>query len=181
MKRKKASKRKRGSTVKRSPRRSARAKGNRSARRIDVRLKGITQTEPPINSNPGDLSAGFRGRLDAALAVLVQAGTPFKLVEGFRTQERQQWLYGSGRPNVQPYGRPGPILTNADGVNRLSKHQGNGSAGSGKAADCYPKHGPIPPATDPVWEAYALAVEAQGLVAGHHWTKLEDSPHSELT
>ena len=30
------------------------------------------------------------------------ANAPFKLVEGFRSTDRQQWLYGSGRPAAKP-------------------------------------------------------------------------------
>lgn len=152
-------------------------------RRIDVLAKGLTvAAEPPINGDLGDLSTQFRSKLELALANLLAQGTPFKLIEGFRSVQRQQWLYGSGRPSAKPYGRPGPILTNANGVTVRSKHQGDGTAGSGEAADCYPvKNGQvyIPPSTDAVWGAYADAVEAQGLVAGHRWTSIKDSPHSE--
>jgi hypothetical protein len=97
--------------------------------------------------------------------LLSSGGRPFKFVEGFRTTERQQWLFGSGRPAVEPFGRPGPIVANADGVTKISNHQGTGTPGSGRAADCYPlKNGKvhIPPNTDPVWAAYATAVEKQG-------------------
>jgi hypothetical protein len=38
----------------------------------------------------------------------------------------------------------------------------------------------IPPNTDPVWSAYAAAVVAQGLVAGHNFKSIKDSPHCEL-
>lgn len=151
-------------------------------RRIDVALKGLAQTEPPIDNDPSHLDGGFLTRLQAALASLAAAGTPFRLVEGFRTVNRQQWLYGSGRPSAVPYGRSGPILTQADGVNNRSNHQGDGSVGSGRAADCYPlRNGSvyIPPATDQVWEAYATAVEQQGLTAGLRFSSV-DAPHSEM-
>lgn len=154
------------------------------AKPIDAALKTLViAAEPPINNNPADLDPTFRGKLDAALAQLSGQGTPFRFVEGFRTVNRQQWLYGSGRPTVVPYGRSGPILTNADGVNQLSKHQGNGTPGSGLAADCYPLRGGsvyIPPDTDPVWDQYAAAVVAQGLIAGRNFPKFKDSPHCEL-
>jgi hypothetical protein len=153
------------------------------ARRIDTQFKGLTQAlEPPIDANPADLDPSFRAKLNAALVALLAANTPFKLVEGFRTVDRQQWLYGSGRPNVTPYGRPGKIVTNADGVTNKSKHQGAGTAGTGLAADCYPMQSGkvyVPPADDPIWDTYATAVEAQSLVAGFRWTKLKDSPHCE--
>ncbi len=83
-----------------------------------------------------------------------------------------------------PYGRPGPIVTYKDGVKNLSNHQGTGVAGSGRAADCYPlRNGKvfIPPSADPLWEKYAVAAEAQGLGAGHHWKSLRDSPAIEET
>jgi len=156
----------------------------RRARRIDVVLKGLAvAAEPPIDANPGHLDPVFRNKLQAVLAKLAARGTPFRLVEGFCTRARQQWLFGSGRPNVVPFGRPGPILTNADGVDQPSRHQGKGTPGSGLAADCYPtREGRvfIPPSSDPVWAAYADAVEAEGLIAGHRFPTLKDSPHCEL-
>jgi hypothetical protein len=155
-----------------------------AARPINARLKTLViAAEPPINNSPSDLDPTFRGKLDAALAQLSDQGSPFRFVEGFRTVDRQQWLYGSGRPSAVPYGRSGPILTNADGVNSLSKHQGNGTPGSGLAADCYPPRGGsvyIPPETDVVWDQYAAAVTAQGLIAGRNFPKFKDSPHCEL-
>lgn len=139
--------------------------------------------EPPIDADATHLNAVFRTKLEALLSNLSAQGTPFKFVEGFRTLNRQQWLYGSGRPSAVPYGRTGPIVTNADGVVNVSNHQGTGAVGSGKAADCYPlRNGKlyIPPSSDPVWEKYAVAVEAQGLRAGHHFPSFKDSPHCEL-
>lgn len=156
----------------------------RAARPISAALKTLViAAEPPIDNNPADLDSTFRNKLDAALVQLSTQGTPFRFVEGFRTVDRQQWLYGSGRPSAVPYGRQGPILTNADGVNTLSKHEGNGTPGSGLAADCYPLRGNsvyIPPDTDPVWDQYAAAVVAQGLVAGRNFPKFKDSPHCEM-
>ena len=156
----------------------------RAIKTINAALKTmVIAAEPPIDNDPADLDPTFRGKLNAALAQLSAQGKPFRFVEGFRALDRQQWLYGSGRPSAVPYGRPGPILTNADGINSLSKHQGNGTAGSGAAADCYPLRGGsvyIPPNTDPIWDVYAGAVTAQGLVAGRNFPTLKDSPHCEL-
>jgi hypothetical protein len=138
--------------------------------------------EPPIDRDPQSLVPEFHERLTQTLQALEASGTPFKFVEGFRTVERQQWLFGSGRP-AAPFGRSGPILTHRDGVSRLSNHQGDGSPGSGRAADCYPmKNGRvfIPKASDPVWRAYADAARAQGLDAGFFWTSFQDAPHVEL-
>jgi hypothetical protein len=171
------------SAAKRSRAPTARRKKKRQ-QRIDAYLKGTTlAAEPPPDSSPFSLIPEFRSRLRGALQDLAAQGRPFKLVEGYRTTDRQQWLYGSGRPNVEPYGRPGPIVTNADGIAKKSKHQGDGFAGSGGAADCYPLRGGkvhIPASSDPVWEAFATAVEARGLRSGHRWSSLKDSPHCEL-
>lgn len=154
-----------------------------ATRAIDARHKGLAvAVQPPVDSDPAHLLPAFTAKLQAALAQLAAANTPFKLVEGFRTRERQQWLYGSGRL-AAPFGRPGPIVTNADGVTKLSRHQGNGTAGSGTAADCYPTRDGrvfIPKSSDPVWNAYADAVQAQGLIAGHRFKSIKDSPHCEL-
>lgn len=148
--------------------------GTPRRRRIDVGAKAALAAEPPPDSGLGHLEASFRQRLAAALTRLREQGEPFRMAEGHRTTDRQQWLYGSGRPSVHPYGRPGKILTNADGLTTRSKHQ------DGLAADCYPQQmAAIPDATDPVWGRYAAAVEAAGLVAGLHFAVLRDAPHCE--
>ena len=139
-------------------------------------------TEPAIDRDPAKLQPVFRQKLDNALSALRTSGSPFKLVEGYRTVERQQWLYGAGRTGV-PYARPKErIVTHADGIKSRSKHQGEGSPGTGSAADCYPlKGGKIytPDASDPVWRRYADAVKGQGLQAGLDWPNLKDAPHCE--
>ncbi len=147
--------------------------------------KTTAAAEPPINRDPAHLLPEFRAKLDAVLAQLAAEGTPFKFHEGFRTAERQQWLYGSGRPDVKPYGRPGDVVTQRDGVKRLSNHQGNGTPGTGRAADCYPTENgkviwPPPKANDPRWRRYADLARAEGLDAGFDWTSFKDLPHVEL-
>jgi len=147
--------------------------------------KTVAAAEPPKDRDPAHLAAAFRAKLDAVLATLAAEGTPFKFDEGFRTVDRQQWLYGSGRPDAKPYGRPGPIVTHKDGVHDLSNHQGNGTVGSGRATDCYPMANgkiiwPPPPMSDPRWKRYADVARAQGLEAGYYWPTLRDLPHIEL-
>jgi hypothetical protein len=172
--------------VARTPRVAARRRKRAASRAtaIDVVFKGLMAAEPPINRSPDHLDPMFRTKLEAALADLAAQGSPFKFVEGFRTVERQQWLFGSGRPTAAPFGRVGSIVTHKDGVQKLSNHQGNGTIGSGKAADCYPLKPDgrvhIPPSSDPVWQRYADAVIRQGLTAGLNFPTLRDSPHCEL-
>jgi len=155
----------------------------RPPKAIDAQAKTLAlAAEPPVDREPDHLVRAFWTRLEQTLQDLEAAGTPFRFVEGFRSVERQQWLFGSGRPSA-PFGRPGPVVTFKDGVKARSNHQGDGTSGSGRAADCYPlKDGRvfIPKAADPVWEAYARAAEARGLVSGHHWKSFQDAPHCEL-
>src|ERR1051326_6551070 len=148
--------------------------------------KAAAAAEPPKDRDPAQLVEAFRTKLNAVLAKLKDEGTPFKFDEGFRTVARQQWLFGSGRPKEKPYGRPGPVVTYKDGVKELSDHQGNGKAGSGRAADCYPAKAngqiiwPPPPGSDPRWKRYADLAREQGLEAGYYWPTLKDLPHIEL-
>jgi hypothetical protein len=169
--------------TRRAKRAPARAMPSR-ALQIDARMKTmVLAAEPPRDTDPANLVAEFRTKLQSALNALSVGGTPFKFHEGFRTVDRQQWLWGSGRPTEKPYGREGSIVTYKDGVKKLSNHQGDGTPGSGRAADCYPlnENGKvyIPKSSDPVWTTYANAVKAQGLTAGHDWN-MKDSPHCEL-
>lgn len=134
-------------------------------------------TEPPINRDPQALDAEFMVRLQKTLETMEGEGKPFKFHEGFRTVERQQWLYASGRT------RPGNVVTNADGVKKRSNHQGDGFYGSGRAADCYPldSRGKVilnPPVA--VWRRFAEVAESNGLTAGFRWKQPHDPPHVEL-
>lgn len=71
------------------------------------------------------LYPAFRLRLQEVLAETSEAtGVPWYLAEGYRSQERQTYLFAQGRS------RPGPVVT----WMRTPKHHG-----SGLAADCYPK------------------------------------------
>src|SRR5437868_2180452 len=90
---------------------------------ISAKLKTLMlAAEPPRSADPQELDAAFRAKLLKTLDDLRKNGTPFKFVEGFRSVERQQLLYGSGRPNAKPYGLPGPVVTQRDGVRRMSNH-----------------------------------------------------------
>jgi hypothetical protein len=54
----------------------------------------------------------FRQALQAVVAEVQQAlGEEWVLVEGYRSVDRQLFLYGQGRPWFRPYGRGGQIVT----------------------------------------------------------------------
>lgn len=133
-------------------------------------------TEPPINRNPADLDPEFRRRLALTLGQLAMEQIYFKLHEGYRTVDRQRWLYASGRS------REGPVVTQKNGTTNLSNHQGTGKPGTGRAADCYLlANGKVvlnPPAA--LWKRYAEVAEANGLTAGYRWKSPFDPPHVEL-
>jgi peptidoglycan L-alanyl-D-glutamate endopeptidase CwlK len=133
-------------------------------------------TEPPINRDPDALDHEFRVRLAATLGQLAMEGLYFKFHEGFRTSVRQQWLYAQGRT------RTGPRVTNLNGTTKLSNHQGDGSIGSGRAADCYPlTNGKVDVNPERrIWQRYAEVAEANGLTAGYRWVSPHDPPHVEL-
>ena len=63
--------------------------------------------EPARNSDPTCLHPVFRQKADELLVLLAQESIPFRLFEGFRSPERQQYLYAQGRT------RPGLIVTKA--------------------------------------------------------------------
>lgn len=64
-------------------------------------------TEPERNSDAAYLHPIFREKARRLLAQLAAEGIPFRLFEGYRSPERQQYLYAQGRT------RPGPIVTRA--------------------------------------------------------------------
>lgn len=134
-------------------------------------------TEPPINRDLDDLDPAFREKLIRTLDQLAMERIIFKFHEGFRTVARQKWLYAQGRS------REGVVVTNNNGTSKLSNHQGDGTPGTGRAADCYPIiNGKVTVNGIPqsIWKRYAEVAEANGLTAGFRWTRPHDPPHIEL-
>lgn len=76
--------------------------------------------EPARDSDPGSLHPVFRAIFYKLTQRFANEGLPFRLFEGRRSEERQAWLYASGRPQI-PGGREGPIVTKA--APGLSYHQ----------------------------------------------------------
>lgn len=63
--------------------------------------------EPKRNSDPACLHPVFRQKAAELLEILAGEQIPFRLFEGYRSPERQQYLYAQGRT------RPGKIVTKA--------------------------------------------------------------------
>ncbi len=63
--------------------------------------------EPVRNTDPSYLHPLFRAKARELLELLELEGIPFRLFEGYRSPDRQQYLYAQGRT------RPGKIVTRA--------------------------------------------------------------------
>jgi hypothetical protein len=105
-----------------------------------------------IDKDWNHLYPAFRSKLEEVLRQARQkTGHAWVLSEGYRSQERQLWLYAQGRT------RPGPIVTWL----KTPKHHG-----VGLAADCYPSsNGTSPDFSLPHanYAAYRTIYRAQGL------------------
>ena len=89
----------------------------------------------------------FRKRLKKVLDnTHKKTGVPWMLIEGYRSQKRQTWLWESGRK------RPGPIIT----WTANPKYHG-----TGLAADCYPMSGINAPLK--LYVIYRECYKAEGL------------------
>ena len=123
---------------------------------------------PAADRDLSKLHATFRRKLEAVLNDLAGHGLTLFVTEGFRSVERQLWLYAQGRT------RKGPLVTRCDGVLNRSAHQ------SGKAADVAFRGGKLyPPGNSPAWKLLASAAKAHGLEWGGTW-KFKDRPHLQL-
>lgn len=111
-------------------------------------------------------------RVRAIVLAMLELGYHMIVTDGVRTQAQQQKLYAQGRT------APGPIVTQADGVTRLSNHQPK--AGLGHAVDCCFLVDGTPSWADTLpWARYGALARAVGLKWGGDWTT-PDRPHVEL-
>ena len=127
--------------------------------------------EPPRNADYSELSRDFRKKLGLMEYRLRQVKFDPILIEGFRTPERQHWLWQSGRE------REGPIVTKLDGYTRKSYHQFRA------AADYWFKRdGRIycPSSKAAEWMELRACAEAVGLVSGASWASFPDLDHVQL-
>lgn len=123
-------------------------------------MRDITQLHPRLQQIIGELQP-----LWAAAGLNVGIG------ECLRTVEEQDALYAQGRTT------PGPIVTNARGVDYMSQHQW------GIAFDFF-QNDPAEPYPDPetstFWNDVAAIAKAHGLAWGGDWTDIIDRPHLYL-
>lgn len=106
-------------------------------------------------------------KVDKVLAAMSALGHPMRICQGVRTVAQQQALYAQGRT------LPGKIVTNADGVVKLSNHQG------GRAVDCCFTTGDAFGEHQP-WSAYGECGKSVGLKWGGNFLSIRDLPHLEL-
>ena len=130
--------------------------------------------EPPRCSDVARLAPGFQWRLGLVLRdanrALVKAGSLFRfdVFETARSDERQKWLFGSGRTYR------GEWLTNAQDAE-------HGWHFFGLAADCVPRplhaDGTLGDFTwdvgQSVWQALFDAATNNGCTTGLHWTSVD--------
>lgn len=130
--------------------------------------------EPQRCSDVGQLAPGFQWRLGLVLkdanARLAKAGAPYRfdVFETVRTNERQEWLFGSGRTYR------GSWLTNASTAEY-------GWHFFGLGADCVPRpvlaDGSLGDFTwdvpQSVWQTLHDAANANGCTTGLNWTSID--------
>lgn len=104
----------------------------------------------------------------------------FTIVEGVRTQERQQSLYAQGRTTK------GSIVTYADGIKNKSNHQVK-TDGYGHAIDFAPYiNGKLDWNNHSNFKIIADHIVATGkklginITAGYYWKRPVDPPHIQL-
>ena len=80
-------------------------------------------TEPARTSDLSKLANPMRVRAPLWIEAVARAtGLRPKIIETLRTPQRQDWLYGSGRPDFPVYGRGGPVVTHLKGDHPKAMH-----------------------------------------------------------
>lgn len=111
------------------------------------------------------LDSEFREKLEMVLADADRAGLAPRVIETYRSQARQDYLYAAGRT------RPGSIVTRA----KISRHT------SRRAADVCPTvGGEIVWSRTDLFEALGKIAESHGLVWGGRFQGFFDGAHLEM-
>lgn len=117
-------------------------------------------------NNPTSLQPRVQRLADQMVAEMARRGTPIRIVEGYRSPERQDELYAQGRTT------PGRIVTNARG--------GQSFHNWGVAVDfVFRREGYN--ASEAQWEELGKLGESLGFEWGGRWSSFIDKPHFELT
>jgi len=113
----------------------------------------------------------LKWRVRNLVDALAHEGLDILLTQGVRSVAQQQALYAQGRY------KPGKIVTNCDGIVKVSNHQAKAD-GFGYAVDVAWRdetgitwEGP--------WDRLGQLAQAHGLIWGGVW-KFQDKPHLEL-
>lgn len=127
----------------------------------------------------------------AARAALSELRVPFIVTATLRTRDEQVALYSQGRGRIElvnllrkiaglsplDAADAGNVVTNANGVDTPSNHQG------GRALDIVPLEGnrPVwPGPSDPRWMEIASVLKGHGFRWGGDWADFPDLPHYEM-
>ncbi len=105
-------------------------------------------------------------KANEVLREMALLGLPMRIVEGYRSVERQNELYAQGRT------KPGAIVTNAKGGQSLHNY--------GVAIDCcFVKTGYNAPESH--WITYGTVAKKHGFEYGGDWVEFKDRPHIQMT
>ena len=139
-----------------------------------------------------DLQPDVQAKAQLAIEALKSYEIPCVVTSTLRTTDEQRALFSQGRDPIATVNRlrslagMRPIsdaentytVTNADGVNYKSNHQG------GRALDIVPTDtygNPIwPPISDPRWSKISLVMKSFGFAWGGDWPRFPDYPHYEM-
>jgi hypothetical protein len=129
-------------------------------------LASIMPVKPVAPTVPTKLLPLVERKAVAIIADMERLGHPVRLVEGFRSIDRQNALYAQGRTT------PGAIVTNAKGGESLHNY--------GVAVDyVFRKEGYN--ASDALWKKLGDVGKSYGFEWGGDWVGFVDRPHFQLT
>lgn len=130
-----------------------------------LKEKVIALTTKPVPYVPTDLMPLVKLKADAIVAEMAAKGHTVRMVEGYRSIERQNELYAQGRTTA------GAVVTNAKGGQSFHNY--------GVAVDfVFRKEGYN--ASDTLWALLGKVGKLQGFEWGGDWQGFVDRPHFEL-
>lgn len=131
---------------------------------LQAKVKALTEKKEPFK--PTTLLPLVQRKADAVVAEMAARGHAVRVVEGYRSIERQNELYAQGRN-----GDTRPRVTNAKGGESLHNY--------GVAVDfVFRKEGYN--ASDTLWALLGKVGKLQGFEWGGDWQGFVDRPHFEL-